>query len=56
MMKTAWEMALTPSMPHKHFSVLVKCQRINGICLVVGKDNKKAGQWILRKDVPIIKL
>ena len=31
MMKTAWEMALTPSMPHKHFSVLVKCQRINGM-------------------------
>ena len=30
MMKTAWEMALTPFMPNKHFSVLVKCQRING--------------------------
>ena len=56
MMKTAWEMALTPSTPHKHFSVLVKCQRINGVCLVAGKDNNKAGQWILRKDVSIIKL
>ena len=27
MMKIAWEMALMPSMPHKHFSVLVKCQK-----------------------------
>ena len=47
MMKTAWEMALTPSMPPKYFSVLVKCQRIDGVHLVAGKDNNKAGKWIL---------
>ena len=34
MMKTAWAMALTTSMPHKHFSVLVKYQRINGVRFV----------------------
>ena len=44
-MKTAWEIALTPSMPHKHFSVLVKCQKINGVHLVAEKDNNKAGKW-----------
>ena len=56
MMKTAWKMALTLPMPHKHFSVLVKCQRINGVRLVAGKDNNKAYKWILRKDALIIKL
>ena len=56
MMKAAWEIALTPSMRHMHFSVLVKWQRINGVRLVTGKDNNKAGKWILRKDVLIIKL
>ena len=55
MTKTAWGMALTPSMPHKDFSVLVKCQRINEVDLVVGKDNNKAGKWI-QKDALIIKL
>ena len=54
MMKTGWEMALTPSMSHKHFSVLVKCQRINGVQLVEGKDNNKASKLILRKDAFII--
>ena len=34
MMKTAWVMALTTSMPRKHFSVLVKYQRINGVRFV----------------------
>ena len=53
-MKTAW--ALTPTMPHKHFSVLVKYQRINGVRLVARKDNNKAGKWMLRKDALIIVL
>ena len=57
MMKTAWEMALKPFMPHKHFSsVLVKCQGINGMRLVAGKDNNNAGKWILQKDALIINL
>ena len=55
-MKTIWEMALTPSMPNKHLSVLVKCQSINGVPLVAWKDNNKAGKWILRKDALIVEL
>ena len=43
MMRTTWNMANTPSMPHSHFSVLVKCHSENGVCLVEGRDNKKAG-------------
>ena len=34
MMRNAWNMASTPSMPHSHFSVLVKCQHENGVSLV----------------------
>ena len=44
LMRTAWNMATTPSMPHTHFSVLVKCQRENGVRLVEGRDNNKAGK------------
>lgn len=43
MMRTAYQMALTPSMPHSHFQLLVKCQRDNGVRLVEGKQNNKAG-------------
>lgn len=43
LLRTAWNLVSTPSMPHKHFSVLVKCQRENGVRLVQGKDNDKAG-------------
>ena len=43
MMRTAWNMANTPSMPHSHFPVLVKCQGENGVCLVEGRDNNKVG-------------
>ena len=42
MIRTTWNMANTPSMPHPHFSVLVKCQCENGVCLVEGRDNNKA--------------
>ena len=55
-MNTACKMALTPFMPHKHFSVLVKYQSINGVSLVAGKDNNKAGKWLLQKDALIIVL
>lgn len=44
LMKTAYEMVLTPSMPHKHFKVLVKCQRENGVRLVQGKDGSNAAR------------
>ena len=39
LMRTAYEMAITPSMPHKHFKVLVKCQRANE-----GKDGGHAAR------------
>ena len=44
LMKTAYAMAVVPSMPHKHFSVLVKCQRDNGVRLVEGKDTSDAAR------------
>ena len=44
LMRTAYEMAITPSMPHKHFKVLVKCQRANGVRLVEGKDGGHAAR------------
>lgn len=44
LMRTAYEMVLTPSMPFKHFEVLVKCQRANGVRLVQGKDNSNAAR------------
>ena len=43
LMRTAYEMALNPSMAHRHFEVLVKCQRINGVRLVQGRSGNKAG-------------
>ena len=42
LMRTAYEMAITPSIPHKHFIVLVKCQRANCVRLVQGKDGGHA--------------
>ena len=43
MMRHAWNMGNTSSMPHSHFSVLVKCQHENGVCLVERSDNNKVG-------------
>ena len=43
MIRKAWNMANTASLPHSHFSVLVKCQHENGVCLVEGRDNNKVG-------------
>lgn len=43
LMKTAYRMALCLSMPHSQFSVLIKCQRENGVRLIDGKSNKSAG-------------
>ncbi|XP_065665100.1 zinc finger protein 862-like [Hydra vulgaris] len=44
MIRTAYEMALKPSMPHCHFKTLIKCQRLNGALLLQGKDNNKAAR------------
>ena len=35
---------MNPSMPLKHFKVLVKCQRQNGVVLIDGRDNHKAAR------------
>ena len=45
--RTAYEMVMTPSMPHSHFEVLVKCQRENGVRLIQGRSNNKAGKFSL---------
>eukprot|EP00112_Aurelia_sp_Birch-Aquarium-sp1_P010898 Seg2305.5 transcript_id=Seg2305.5/GoldUCD/mRNA.D3Y31 product="Zinc finger protein 862" protein_id=Seg2305.5/GoldUCD/D3Y31 len=53
MIKTAYELALNPTIPLKQFKVLVKCQRQNGVVLIEGRDNNKAAQlsesrpWLL---------
>ena len=44
LMRTAYEMAITPSIAHKHFKVLVKCQHAKGVRLVQGKDSSNAAR------------
>ena len=44
LLRTAYELAMTPSMPLKHFSVLVKCQKQNGVSLIRGKQDGKAAR------------
>jgi hypothetical protein len=44
MIKTAYELAMNPTMPLKHFKVLVKCQHQNGVALIDGRDNNKAAR------------
>ena len=42
MFRTAYELAMQPTMPFRHFATLVKVQRINGVRLVEGKDDSRA--------------
>ena len=44
MMKTAYELAMNPTMPLKHFKILIKCQRQNGVVLIEGRDSNKAAR------------
>ena len=46
MVKTAYELALNPTMPLNHFKVLIKCQRENGVpvVLIEGRDNNNAAK------------
>ena len=47
LLKTAYELALMPSMPLKHFEVLVKCQKQNGLKLIQGKqDGRTAKEFV----------
>ena len=42
MIRTAYELALNPQLPMSSFQLLVKCQRMNGVRLLSGKDDCKA--------------
>ena len=42
MIRTAYELALNPQLPMLSFKLLVKCQRMNGVRLISGKDDCKA--------------
>ncbi len=42
MFTTAYELAVTPTMPLQHFEVLIKCQRKNGVRLIKGKSDSHA--------------
>ena len=48
MFRTAYELALTPSMPLKHFDVLIKCQRQNGVRMVKDKQDGKAARKFIK--------
>ncbi|XP_057313455.1 uncharacterized protein LOC130654829 [Hydractinia symbiolongicarpus] len=55
LLRTACNFASTPSMPHKHFSVLVKYQRENGVRLVRGKDNDKTARKFIHTIADVIR-
>ena len=44
LMKTVYAMPVVPSMPHKHFSVLFKCQRDDGVRLIKAKETSDAAR------------
>ena len=48
MFRTAYELALTPSMPLKHFDVLIKCQCQNGVRMVKDKQDGKAAREFIK--------
>ena len=48
MFNTAYELAMRPTMPFRHFSTLIKCQRLNGVRLVEGKDDHRAAAEFIK--------
>ena len=47
LIKSAFELAIHPTMPLTNFTFLVKCQKMNGVRLIDGKDDgKAAGEYI----------
>ncbi len=42
MIRTAYELALNPQLPMLSFKLLAKCQRMDGVRLISGKDDCKA--------------
>ena len=55
LMRTAYEMAITPSMSHKHFNVLVKCHHVNRVRLVEEKDGGHAAREFIHCITVVIK-
>ena len=43
-MKCAYEMAMEPTMAHRHFGVLVKCVKVNGVRLIERKEDGRSGR------------
>jgi uncharacterized protein with FMN-binding domain len=44
LMKCAYEMAMEPTMPHRHFGVLIKCVKANGVRLIERKEDGRTGR------------
>ena len=44
-MQTAYEMAQVPSIPHRHLQLLARIGQENGVQLVEGHNNNKAGKF-----------
>ena len=44
LVKCAYEMAMEPTMPHRHFKVLVKCVKANGVRLFERSENGRTGR------------
>ena len=55
MIRTAYNLALHPTLPLKTFKLLVKCQRENGVALVSGKDDHRAASEYMKAIVGAIK-
>ena len=54
LMRCAYEMALQPSMPHKHFSVLVKCLKENNVRLMEEPDDNLSAEAVKEKCAVIL--
>ena len=48
LLKAAYQMSLQPTMPFKHFKVLVACMRENGVRLIKDMDNHKAARALVK--------
>ena len=55
MIRTAYNLALHPTLLLKTFKLLVKCQRENGVALVSGKDDHRAASEYMKAIVEAIK-
>nr|XP_047137620.1 zinc finger protein 862-like [Hydra vulgaris] len=47
LMRTAYDLAMHPALPHNNFEVLVKVQRVNGVKLLQGKNYRNTAVKLL---------